>query len=88
MKGMVCPLEYHWLLLQRLASHLEQFPEYELFFVFQGFTLKSNVWVDSDWTGEADRKSIDGGFLFSGKHLLDGWAGQQGHHALSSGEAE
>ena len=44
--------------------------------------------VDSDWASEPGRKSVDGGFLLIGAHLIDGWSTQQGNHALSSAEAE
>ncbi|CAK0888842.1 unnamed protein product, partial [Prorocentrum cordatum] len=46
------------------------------------------VEVDSDWASEPGRSSVDGGFLFIGSHLIDGWSGQQYNHALSSAEAE
>ena len=44
---------------------------------------------DSDWGGDkADRKSVSGGAVFLGDHLIRVWAKSQGAIALSSMEAE
>ncbi|CAK0867256.1 unnamed protein product [Prorocentrum cordatum] len=72
----------------RLASYLEQHPQFELFFEFQRMPMVIAAEVDSDWASERGRRSVDGGFLFIGSHMIEGWSGQQGNRALSSAEAE
>ena len=46
------------------------------------------VEVDSNRAPEPDRKSVDGGFSFLGKHQFDSWSTKQRNHALCSAEAE
>ncbi|CAK0851823.1 unnamed protein product, partial [Prorocentrum cordatum] len=84
---MVAPTWHHWLLLQRLASYLGHCPQPELFFKFQGMPKVIVAEVDSDWASEPGWRSVGGGFLFIGSHLIDGWSGQQGNRALSSAGA-
>ncbi|CAK0844902.1 unnamed protein product, partial [Prorocentrum cordatum] len=88
MRGMVAPTWHRWLLPQRLASYLEQRPQFELFFEFQGVPKAFAAKIDSDWAPEPGRRSVGGGFLFIGSRLIDGGGGQQGNRALSSAEAE
>ncbi|CAK0848466.1 unnamed protein product [Prorocentrum cordatum] len=86
MRGMVAPTWHHWLLLEGVA--VEQHPQFELVFDLQRMPKVIVAEVDSDWASEPGRSSMDGGFLFIGSHLIDGWSGQQGRRALSSAEAE
>eukprot|EP00959_Pyramimonas_sp_CCMP1952_P300727 6290535-Pyramimonas_sp.AAC.1 len=72
----------------RLASYLEQHPQFELFVEFQRVPKVIVAEVDSDWAPEPGRRSVDGVALFTGSHLIDGWSGQQGNHPLRSAEAE
>ncbi|CAK0854147.1 unnamed protein product, partial [Prorocentrum cordatum] len=73
MRGTVAPTWHYWLLLQRLASYLEQRPQFELFFEFQRMPKVIVAEVDSDWASEPGRRSVDGAFLFIGSHPIDGW---------------
>ena len=47
------------------------------------------VHTDSDWAGDrTTRKSVSGGCIFNGTHLIGHWSKTQSNVALSSGEAE
>ena len=46
------------------------------------------IYVDSDWAGEASRRSTSGGVLTWSGSLVTAWSRTQGPVALSSGEAE
>ena len=47
------------------------------------------MFVDSDWAGcKATRKSLSGGCIMLGNHLIAHWSKMQSSVALSSGEAE
>eukprot|EP00959_Pyramimonas_sp_CCMP1952_P359949 7536622-Pyramimonas_sp.AAC.1 len=55
MRGMVAPTGHRWLLLQRLASYLEQHPQFELLFEFQRMPKVIVAEVGSDWAPEPGR---------------------------------
>ncbi|CAK0862147.1 unnamed protein product, partial [Prorocentrum cordatum] len=75
--------------IQQAVGYLvREHPQFELFFGFQRMPKVIVAEVDSDWASEPGRRSVDGGFLVIGSHLVDGWSGQQGNRALSGAEAE
>ena len=61
----------------------------EIFYAYQQPATKIYVEVDADWAGDAEtRKSCDGGFLFLGEHLIEGYSARHQSICLPSGEAE
>ncbi|CAK0881973.1 unnamed protein product, partial [Prorocentrum cordatum] len=58
MRGMVAPTWHRGLLLQRLASYLEQHLQFELFFEFRRMPEVIVAEVDSDWASEPGRRGV------------------------------
>lgn len=74
--------------LKRFARYLKDQPR--LVFKYprqQADTIE--VYSDTDWAGcVRTRRSISGGCIMMGSHLIKGWSTTQAGIALSSGEAE
>ena len=75
--------------LKRLGRYLLLVPRASLVFEWQSPAAQVHCFSDSDWAGDrVTRKSVSGGALFHGKHLLKCWSKQQAVIATSSAEAE
>ena len=86
---MANPTERSWSALIRLAEYLRWRQRYVQHFEVQDTPGYVNIYVDSDWAGEASsRKSTSGGVACLGDHPVKHWASTQNVVALSTGEAE
>ena len=75
--------------VKRLARYLHDHTVLELRYPWQRMPLGTTVLTDSDWVGcRKTRRSIYGGAIVLGCHLLKRWSRTQAWVALSSAEAE
>eukprot|EP00969_Alexandrium_andersonii_P148775 6577141-Alexandrium_andersonii.AAC.1 len=74
--------------IRRLARFLKGCGDIHLHFPREPAADELSVYVDSDWAGEFDRKSVSGGVIMAGGCQLASWSRTQGATSLSSGEAE
>ena len=87
--AMARPTEADWEKLKRIARYLLSVPRVSLLYKWQGPGAKINCYSDSDWAGDRiSRRSVSGGAVYHGCHLLKTWAKQQCVVATSSAEAE
>ena len=88
-RHMSTPTIGSWALLERIGRYLLGRPRIEWRFDFQGEPTVVSVCTDSDWASDRDsRRSISGGTMWIGAHLIKAWAKGQGGIAMSSMEAE
>ena len=72
-----------------MARYLIQEPRASLLYEWQLPGAGVQCYSDSDWAGDKrTRRSVSGGALFRGRHLLKTWSKQQVVVATSSAEAE
>ena len=75
--------------VKRVLRYLRGQPSCVYMYPWQKLPNKISGWSDSDWAGCAvTRRSISGGGLMIGCHLISHWSRTQQCVALSSGEAE
>ena len=75
--------------LKRVGRYLRGRPRSPVLFEWQSPEACIEAYSDSDWAGDkCTRRSVSGGALMLGKHLIKTWSKQQTVVALSSAEAE
>ena len=75
--------------LKRLVRHLVGFPQAEWAYPKQAVPKYLDVYGDSDWAGDEERKRSNTGVAeVFGRHLLDAVSATQSLVALSNAEAE
>ena len=88
-RHMSAPTEGNWAQLKRLGRYLKGRPRLQQQFQWQPILGVLRTYSDADWAGCKDtRKSITGGCITFGKHIVKGWSKTQSLVALSSGESE
>ena len=88
-RRMAKPRKIDMAAMKRLARYLLGCPRAISTFYKQGKEKYLVGWSDSDWAGCVEtRKSISGGIIQLGSHVLKTWSSTQDVIALSSGEAE
>jgi hypothetical protein len=88
-KTMSAPRMKDWLLVERIAKYLKAKPSVACLYEWQQWCETIDAYSDSDWAGDRlSRRSMSGGCLMRGKHMIKCWAKSQHVIALSSGEAE
>ena len=86
---MSSPTSGYWCRPKRLARFLQGKPRVVHKYKWHESTDKLSVYSDAGWAGDKiSRKSITGGCILPGQHLLKGWSRTQTHVALSAGESE
>ena len=86
---MSAPTKGNWLQLKRLGRYLKGKPRVQIKFEWQKTLGVLRTYSDADLAGcKQSRKSITGGCITLGKHMLKGWSRTQSLVALSSGESE
>ena len=78
----------HVKIMTRLVKYLVKFPKVEYIFEEQTATEEVRCFVDANWGGEYDARSVSGGALLIGGSLVLTWSRTQGSTALSSAESE
>ena len=75
--------------LKRVGRFLRGQPRCPVLFEWQHPGAKVEIYSDSDWAGDkSTRRSVSGGALMHGQHLIRTWSKQQTVVAVSSAEAE
>lgn len=88
-RNMTNPKVSDWGLLTRLARYLKGKPRLTMWSRFQDGVDQLASYTDTDWAGcRATRRSINGGLILRGQHILTCWSKTQLFVALSSAEAE
>ena len=83
------PTERDWTALKRIGRFLRGKPRAASLFRWQRRPSHLEVYSDSDWAGDrATRRSMSGGCILNGGHVLKAWAKGQQVVALSLAEAE
>ena len=86
---MAAPTQADWIRLKRIGRYLLHRPRAGCLFRWQKPGVKLHVHSDSDWAGDkATRRSVSGGAVFNGQHLIKTWSKQQHVVSMSSAEAE
>jgi len=78
----------HVKIVTRLVKYLVKFPKVEYIFEEQTAIEEVRCFVDTNWGGEYDARSVSGGALLIGGSLVMTWSRTQGSTALSSAESE
>ena len=74
---------------RQVMKYLMEHPELKIIFEWQETDGIIDVYTDSDWaTCPVTRKSVSGGTILNGKHLIAHWTRLQPVVSTSSGEAE
>ena len=88
-KAMAGPKKRDWRRLKRIGRYLKGRLKWIQLFAWQEPQIIMSAFVDSDWAGDrVDRKSVSGGAVTVGAHMIRTWSKDQDIRALSSGEAE
>ena len=75
--------------LKRIGRYLLHRPRARILFQWQLPSVLVEGYADSDWAGDRiSRKSVSGGVLMNGVHVIKTWSTQQSVVATSSAEAE
>ena len=75
--------------LKRMARYLKGRPRMPALFAWQSRHSKIIAFTDNDWAGDkVTRRSVSGGVVMLGGHVLKTWAKSQSVIATSSAEAE
>jgi hypothetical protein len=83
------PTAKDWTALKRIGRYLKGKPRAGVLYKWQRRPAVMRVYTDSDWAGDkATRRSMSGGCVFHGDHVVKTWAKSQHVVALSSAEAE
>ena len=69
-------------------KYLLRWPEAECIFEERQQVDEVQCYVDANWGGEPDSRSVSGGALFARGALVSSWSRTQGSTALSSAESE
>ena len=86
---MADPTEGDWLRFKRLGRYLKGKPRIQQLYKWQQEQNVLRVYSDAFWAGcKQSRKSILGGCIKIGEHMIKGWSKIQSLIALSSGESE
>ena len=87
-RAMTKPTEQDKGRLKKLVRFLKGCPRYINHYNYQGPVEGIIVWTDTDFAGRGKgRKSMSGGILQHGTHVIKSWNTNQATIALSSGEA-
>ena len=78
----------HLKMLQRVVKYLLAYPEVEHVFEERDNITEATCYVDANWGGEPDSRSVSGGVLLVGQSLVLSWSRTQGSTALSTAESE
>ena len=77
------------LILKRVLRYLKGSPRSIYCYSWGGDMSQLELYTDSDWAGDKERRrSTSGGVILYGGHLVGHWSKLQGSPAPSSGEAE
>ena len=77
------------LLIKRVVRYLKGRPRLRYKYPWGGDSSKLEVYTDSDWAGDREkRRSTSGEVLLFGGHMIGHWSKLQNNPAPSSGEAE
>ena len=87
-RAVAAPTNADEIALKRCIRYLSQTKDLCLHLEPSPGPLKVEAWADSDWAGNADRRSCSGGLLCVNGAVVLSWARTQGAYALSSCEAE
>ena len=88
-KGMSPPKKSDWDKLLRIGQYLSGKPRYVIKLVSQKDVHSINAYGDSDFAADVvTRKSLSGGLVCLGDHVVKTWSSSQSIIALSTGEAE
>ena len=75
--------------MKRLGRFLAGRPRVGCLFEWQAHPSALHAFADADWAGDRQsRKSVSGGMILHGKHLIKAWTKQQSIVATSTAEAE
>ena len=75
--------------MKRLGRFLVGRPRVGCLFEWQAHPSALHALADADWAGDRQsRKSVSGGMILHGKHLIKAWTKQQSIVATSTAEAE
>ena len=86
---MANPTEEDLSRLKRVGRFLKGAPRSPVLFEWQAPDVGIEAYSDSDWAGDREtRRSMSGGAVCLGSHLIRSWAKQQAVVATSSAEAE
>lgn len=88
-RGMANPTERTVRLTKRVGRDLKLHPRMATIFKWQDELAGFTTYTDSDWAGcVVARRSISGGIIKRGEHIIKHWSRTQSVVALSPGEAE
>lgn len=88
-QSMAKPTTGDWARLKRLGRYLSGRPRLQTMFKWQTAQRVARGYSDADWAGDKEgRKSISGGCIVVGSHLVKGWSKTQSLIAFSSAESE
>ena len=83
------PTVVAWGKLKRIVRYLVKHPRAVLKFKNQDLPYRIDTYCDSDWSAcKRSRKSISGGVVMFGEHMIRAWSLTQAIIALRSGETE
>ena len=75
--------------MKRVGRFFVERPLVGCLFEWQAHPCALHAFADADWAGDRQsRKSVSGGMILHGKHLIKAWTKQQSIVATSTAEAE